>query len=199
MLMGSEWKRVFDFLIQLFQIEAFNLDWFPAFFSRPGTWTLKISSKSAFQVSSVSELWMQLRYLDSSIPKKRIKPKLGFTFGVYCFKTFSSIQCKYPVLPSNEDSSFTQLQRSAANQIWSQKKNMNWRQNEFHWPITKYTTITFIAVINPIMFFKLLMTFFVASMVVESIDTNKIIPTYQNWSNSIYEQLESDNVLTLYF
>lgn len=48
------------------------------------------------------------------------------------------------------------------------------------------------------MFFKLLMTFFVASMVVESIDTNKIIPTYQNWSNSIYEQLESDDVLTLY-
>lgn len=48
------------------------------------------------------------------------------------------------------------------------------------------------------MFFKLFLTLLVALIVVESIDSNNIIQTYQEWSNSIHEQLDSEGILSEY-
>lgn len=58
------------------------------------------------------------------------------------------------------------------------------------------TAGTSISVFN--MFFKLLMTLCVALILVESIESNKILPTYKEWSNSIQDQLESNDILLLY-
>lgn len=48
------------------------------------------------------------------------------------------------------------------------------------------------------MFFKLLMTLCVALIVVESIESNKILPSYKEWSNSIQDKLETNDILLLY-
>jgi len=48
------------------------------------------------------------------------------------------------------------------------------------------------------MFIKLLITLFIALIVVESIDSNKILPTYKEWADSIHDILEEDQILTDY-